>query len=99
MNSSSSVLQDERISRIMQSFVKSFDSFSNTDPDNICYVPLRGGGSKARLFRFDIGESSYVLRLLPHQASNLTRMHQIILARQAGKIGIGPEIYFVDSQM
>lgn len=99
MTTSSSVLQDERISRIMHSFVTSFDSLSNIDPDNLIYVPLRGGGSKAALYRFDIGQNSYVLRLLPQQASNLTRMHQIILAKQAGKISTGPEIYFVDSQM
>lgn len=96
---SSSVLQDERISRIMQSFVTSFDSLSNIDPDNLIYIPLRGGGSKAALYCFDIGQSSCVLRLLPQQASNLTRMHQIILAKQAGRIGIGPEINFVDSQI
>ncbi len=99
MTSSSSVLQDERISRVMQSFVTSVDSPSNIDPDNLIYTPLRGGGSKAALYRFDMGQNSYVLRLLPQLASNLTRMHQIILAKQAGKIGIGPQIYFVDSQM
>jgi thiamine kinase-like enzyme len=99
MTSLSSVLQDERISRVMQSFVTSFDSFSNIDSDNLIYIPLRGGGSKAALYRFDIGQSSYVLRLLAQQASNFTRMHQIILAKQAGKIRIGPEIHFVDSQM
>lgn len=99
MTPSFSVLQDERISRIMHSFITSCDSFSNIDPDNLIYIPLRGGGSTAALYRFDIGRNSYVLRLLPQQASSLTRMHQITLAKQAGKICIGPEIYFVDSQM
>jgi len=99
MTSSSSILLDERIFRVMQPFVTSFDSLSNIDPDNLIYIPLRGGGSKASLYRFDIGQNSYVLRLLPQQASNLTRMHQIILAKQVGKIHIGPEIHFVDSQM
>lgn len=94
-----SILQDERISRIVQSFVTSFDSFANIDPDQLIYIPLKGGGSKAALYRFDIGHNSYVLRLLPKQASNLTRMHQIFLAKQAGKIGVGPKIYFIDSQM
>lgn len=99
MTSLSSVLQDERISRVMQSFVASFDSLLPIDPDDLIYFPLKGGGSKATLYRFDIGQTSYVLRLLPPQASNLTRMHQIILAKQAGKIGIGPQVHFVDSQM
>lgn len=94
-----SILQDGRISRIMKSFVASVDSLSNIDPDNLIYIPLRGGGSQAALYRFDIGQNSYVLRLLPQQASHLTRMHQIILAKQAGKIRMGPEIYFVDSQL
>lgn len=83
----------------MLSFVREFDAFSAINPDNLIYTPLRGGSSKAALYRFDIGRRSYVLRLLPEQANNLARLHQTILAKQAGGIGIGPEIYFADSQM
>lgn len=97
--SSQKVLLDERLSRVMRSFVRKLDPLSNINPDKLTYIPLKGGVSNASLYRFDIGQKAYVLRLLPQQASKLTRTHQIRLARQAGKIGIGPEIYFVDSQM
>ena len=99
MTSSTLILQDERFSRVMLSFLKKLDPLSNVKPDDLIYIPLKGGGSLATLYRFDLNEKSYVLRLLPALANNLTRMHQIILATQAGKIGVGPEIYFVDSQM
>lgn len=65
----------------------------------IAVEPLMGGASTARLYRFALYETSYVLRILPGQASAETRMYQISLAQQAGKIGVGPTVYFVDSQM
>ncbi|HEV8051176.1 MAG TPA: phosphotransferase, partial [Parachlamydiaceae bacterium] len=90
---------DERLLRIMQSFVLNLNLQFNFDSDNLQCIPLKGGGSKAMLYRFDIEQDSYVLRLLPPEANNLTRQHQITLAIQAGKIGVGPQILFVDPHM
>lgn len=99
MTSSSLILHDEQLLRIVQAFLKKLDALSSINPVSLIYIPLKGGNSNASLYRFEVGQRSYVIRLLPHQANNLTRMHQIILAKQAGKMGIGPEVYFVDTQM
>lgn len=99
MVGSLSALQNIRLSQFMRSFASKLGPLSHLNPDNLIYTALKGGASKATLYRIDLEEKFYVLRLLPHQASPLTRMHQIILARLAGKLGIGPEVYFVDPQM
>lgn len=92
-------LKDERIPQVMLPFIRWMDPSSRVQPEEIVYTSLKGGGSKASLYRFEFNERYYVLRLLPPQTQPLIRMHQINLARQAGKIGVGPEIYFVDAQM
>lgn len=92
-------LKDERISQVMLPFIRLLDPLSTVKPEEIVYTSLKGGGSKANLYRFEFNERHYVLRLLPPQAQRLIRLHQINLAIQAGKIGVGPEIYFVDSRM
>ncbi len=82
---------------MMSSFLKWLGL--DIDPNSLNYFPLKGGGSEATLFSFNIGQNAYVLRLLPEQADRPTRKHQIALAIQAGKIGVGPEVYFVDNQL
>jgi thiamine kinase-like enzyme len=62
------------------------------------YTPLKGGRSQATLFHFEVEKHSYVLRLFPPSASPLTRLHQSLLAKQAGKIGVGPKVLFVDTE-
>lgn len=98
MNACSLVLENESLFRIILSFIRTADSSSNLNPNELIYGPLKGG-SKANLYHFDLDNGSYVLRLFPPQASRLARMHQIILAKQASKIGVGPKVYFVDPQM
>jgi thiamine kinase-like enzyme len=92
-------LNDERISQVMLPFIRLIDPLSKVKPEEIVYTSLKGGGSQANLYRFEFNERHYVLRLLPPQAERPIRMHQINLAKQAGKIGVGPEIYFVNLRM
>lgn len=92
-------LENERISQVMLPFIRLIDPLSKVKPEEMVYTSLKGGGSQANLYRFELNERYYVLRLLPPQAQRLIRMHQINLAIQAGKIGVGPEIYFVDLRM
>jgi thiamine kinase-like enzyme len=101
MNTTSSqfIHQDERLLRVMGSFIKKLKPSVKVNPENLIYIPLKGGGSQSTLYRFVLEQVTYVVRLFPNHANPLTRMHQMILAKQAGKIGVGPEIYFVDSQM
>ncbi|MBA3815002.1 MAG: hypothetical protein H0X29_00460 [Parachlamydiaceae bacterium] len=87
--------QNDRLSQVIKPFIKKL-GLSNLNPDNLIYIPLKGGGSQATLYRFNIAQRAYVVRLLPPQANQLTRMHQINLAKQAGEIGLGPKVYFVE---
>lgn len=85
---------------VVSQFIKSLASLpERIQVDQLVYEPLKGGGSAATLYRFDLHKHSYVLRLFPSQASSLTRMHQVMLAKQAGESGFGPKVYFVDAQM
>jgi thiamine kinase-like enzyme len=80
---------------IISSFLKFLDRPSMSISD-VKYEPLKGGGSQATLYRLEWGGQFYVLRLFPSKTPPDTRMHQIMLAKQAGKIGGGPKIHFVD---
>lgn len=85
---------------VTSQFLKSLDpSLLNVQMDDLVYEPMKGGGSAATLYRLDLQNHSYVLRLFPLHATPLTRMHQIMLAKEAGEMGFGPKVHFVDSQM
>jgi len=86
------------LTEIISQFLKSLGRAECT-ADDFLYEPMKGGGSLATLYRLDVNKYSYVLRLFPLHASPTTRMHQITLAKQAGEMGCGPKIHFVDSQM
>lgn len=90
----------ELITKIVSSFIKSLEpSIQKLQSDVIAYEPMKGGRSVATLFRFDLAKHSYVLRLFPPHTPQLTRLHQIMLANQAGIMQFGPKIHFVDSQL
>lgn len=91
-------IHDERLLKVMQAFVREC-ALIDDRLDQLDFVPLKGGNSEANLYRFDIEEKAYVLRLLPKGADQSTRKHQISLASLAGKLGIGPEVKFVDAEM
>ncbi len=97
MTSSTLLNSDDRLFDVIQPFIKMLDPSNNILAESLNYVLLKGGGSKASLYRFEINAKSYVIRLLPVQDDPPTRMHQIMLANQAGKIGVGPKIFFVDA--
>lgn len=100
METSSSDVKNTLISSIMIPFIKSLElSLPNVQMADLMKEPLKGGGSAATLYRFDLHKCSYVLRLFPLHASLETRTHQITLATEAGKRGFGPKILFVDAQM
>jgi len=99
MDSGSLIHDDPRIFRITSDFIRTTDSSANLYPEELTYTSLKGGRSHAALYHFNIKEHSYVLRLFAPQARRLMRMHQIIMAKQAGKIGIGPKVFFVDRQL
>ncbi|MBA3814061.1 MAG: phosphotransferase [Alphaproteobacteria bacterium] len=80
--------------KVVSSFLQTMDLASTTDLVEATYVPIING-SAAALFRFDVKDRSYVLRILPPQASHITRTHEVLLAQRAGEVGIGPKIHFV----
>lgn len=90
---------DPRILRIVSAFIQTIDESADLNPEKLALTSLKGGRSHAALYQFTFKEHSYVLRLFAPQAQNLTRMHQINIAEQAGKIGVGPKVFFVDRQL
>jgi aminoglycoside phosphotransferase (APT) family kinase protein len=91
-------LEKEQISDVVKPFLRSLDPVSSITPAELVYTPLKGG-SKASLYRFDINLQPYVLRLLPPRTPEYKRESQIALAKQAGVIGVGPKVLFVDADM
>jgi thiamine kinase-like enzyme len=90
---------NELIAGIIVPFIRSLaPPLNSVNSNEIIYNPLVGG-SEATLYRFDLNNYSYVIRLFPPHAELQSRMHQIMLAKQAGEMGFGPKIHFVDSQM
>ncbi len=66
---------------------------------NVNVMQLVSGRSAASLYRLEIDSSFFVLRLLPQSAPHTVRTHQIKLASEAGKMGFGPKVHFVDRNM
>lgn len=91
-------MQDKSLNKILSNFLNHYSIDSDLCPSKIILSPLKGGGSHATLYRFDINESHFVLRILPAHANQLTKAHQIFLAQQAGEIGIGSKVHYVDPQ-
>lgn len=86
-------------SEIISQFAKSGRFLLNRAPNDFICEPMKGGQSVATLFRFQIDNFPYVLRLFPPHAPPITRMHQLTLAKEAGELGFGPKIHFIDSEM
>lgn len=74
------------------SALKLASKFASSDKLNL--TPLLGGVSSACLFHFEVASNSYVLRLLPEQASLEEKDRQITLMKNAAKAGIGPSIHY-----
>jgi thiamine kinase-like enzyme len=89
--------QDARLSRIISSFAVKLNLA--LDPSDLTCTLLSGGMSQATIYRFDLHARSYVLRLLAPQSNRLNRIHQTSMAQEAGRMGIGPEVHFIDSQL
>jgi thiamine kinase len=85
-------LEREQIAAAVAPFI------SSQNPQDLVYAPLKGG-SKASLYRFDYNQKTYVLRMLPPLTPECRRRHQIGLATQAGAIGVGPKVLYVDADM
>ncbi|MBS0649254.1 MAG: phosphotransferase [Verrucomicrobia bacterium] len=88
-------LNEAHFSQIISSFAEKYGFLPILNDLKI--VPLTGGKSQASLYRFEMGQQNYVLKLLPTSLNE--RNHQILLATQAGQIGIAPVIHFVDFQL
>lgn len=74
---------------------------SSTQPnlDKIKLSSLTRGMSQATLFRFEIEEHYFVIRLLPPTADVLERTRQISLMSNSAKIGAGPKIHYISPEL
>lgn len=82
----------------LTAFLSASDLLSEFNPNNINIVPLKGGRSNATLYKFDVGLSSYVLRFPPSTLNDINKSLHVFLAKQAGILGVGPKIHFIDSE-
>lgn len=64
--------------------------------DHIQFKPLLGGGTKAKIFRFDIGDKKYVLRLLDENQPIERRKSELDAHRIGAELQIAPEIIYAD---
>jgi len=99
LTEASLIHDDVRIWRIVSDFIQTLDFSNSLKPEELTYTVLKGGRSQAAIYRFSIHEHTYVLRLFPPQAKQPARLHQVSMAKQAGKIGAGPKVFFTDPQL
>jgi len=89
---------EKSLNNILSNFLSDDGIDINLCLSKITLSTLKGGESSASLYQFDVNESHFVLRIPPASASLLTRAHQTFLAKQAGEIGIGPKVCYMDPQ-
>jgi thiamine kinase-like enzyme len=89
---------NDRIFGAISSFAKELDPSSTMNSDELIYHSLKGGRSAASIFRFELNDVSYVLRLFPPQINQIDALHQIALMKQAAELGIGPKVYFTNQR-
>lgn len=82
---------------IVKDFLKTLDNFQKNDSKNLNFYSLKSGRSSSTLYQFCVNEKSYVIRLCPPNANQASKEHQVLIAKQAGIIGVGPQVYFIDS--
>lgn len=87
-------IHEVRLSQIISAFAKE-QRFLHV-PNYLKMIPLIGGKSQATLYRFEMNQHHYVLRLLPPSSKTT---HEIQIAKQAGQIGIAPVVHFADPQL
>ncbi|HAT8648937.1 TPA: phosphotransferase [Legionella pneumophila] len=59
---------------------------------------LNGGGSSSAIYKFKINNIRYVLRLMGLDAPIKDRLTQIICAKEAASINLGPQCYYSDAE-
>lgn len=92
-------MPDKLIKHILNDFLNKVGFIDKPLFSEIPISRLYGGKSKAKLFKFNIGDSYFVLRILPETTDYSTRMHQIILAKMAGEIRVGPEVFYIEPNL
>lgn len=64
---------NESLNNILSNFLNNYSADKNLCSSKITLSLLKGGESHAILYRFDINESHFVLRIPPAHANQLTR--------------------------
>gem|GEM_PF-2424661 len=80
-------------------FHKIVSSFINSDARNIEYTLLTGGLSDAKLYYFSYNNKEYVIRIFSKNESKKNIEKQAQIAITAGKIGVGPRVYYLDPDL
>lgn len=67
--------------------------------DKVPFNPLLGGGTNSKLFRIDIGNKKYVLRLLDENQPLERRRSEFNAHRIGAELGISPKIFYADQML
>lgn len=60
--------------------------------------PLTGGISDAKIFKFEINNKQYVIRILDKKLKRETRRSEVDIQLTAASIGMAPKIFYIDSK-
>ncbi|HXH54923.1 MAG TPA: phosphotransferase [Gammaproteobacteria bacterium] len=91
-------IEQSAVGKIVNAFLQTSCLLTEASPKDISISTLKGGKSSSTLYKIDTGKISYVLRCPAPTTSNPNRWLQASLAKQAGVLGVGPKIHFVDSE-
>jgi|694.fasta_scaffold25378_3 thiamine kinase-like enzyme len=69
------------------------------DIDKIQFKPLLGGGTKSKIYRIDIGNKKYVLRLLDEDQPVARRRSELNAHKIGTELQIAPKIIYTDPKL
>lgn len=67
--------------------------------DKIPFNPLLGGGTNSKLFRIDIGNKKYVLRLLDENQPIERRRSELNAQKIGAELEISPKVFYADQML
>lgn len=98
LNSAKDALMN-RILRILDAFNNTLETENQLHSDKLSCEALHGGFSGAPIYRFELKNNQYVVRLFKPEIDEKDNIRQLENAKLAGELGVGPKVLFVDPEM
>ena len=90
---------DPALNLVLSKFVQAMKGSKAANDELPFCVPLQGGYNNGGLFRFEFENLSYVLRRMSSEKGVADRLRELHFSQQAGNIGVGPKIVYVDDKL